>query len=452
MVGHEEYYTQGYAARQAGNLEDARVLFQAQLQIAPNHCGALNALADIELTHGHSEMAMALCRRVLAVNDQPGNHWGMLGACHAQKYEFPEAIKVFRAGIERQPDHPKLWHNLGISLYQENRAEDSVIAFEGARDLAPRDADVHSDLGMAYLATGDLARGLESFEARWAKLTRQLVWNLGVPEWQGEDLRGKSIIHHHEQGFGDTFQFIRFARNLSALGAKVAVAVPPSMVALAKTVPGVHTVIPYDKLFPGDFPDKKLRAYDYHTPMTSTPRHLGVTYANMRSGPYIRARHATKIAGPIGTRLRVGIVWGGSPALAPDKERSAPVEAFLPLTEIDGVRLYSLQKGRVGEMQKAGADAVIVDLDGRMTDWAETANLMMRMDLVVSVDTAPLHLAGALGVPVIGLMQYARCWRWLRGREDTPWYPSMRLITQTRRFDWSGPMQSVRSHIEDMLA
>jgi hypothetical protein len=172
--------------------------------------------------------------------------------------------------------------------------------------------------------------------------------------------------------------------------------------------------------------------------------------------PYVlpqasRMSEHTKLSAPDGTKLRVGIVWAGRPGLDPDKERSAQLERFICLTEIPGVQVYSLQKGQPNALKAAGADAVIIDLDGRMNDWVDTAHLMRRLDLVVSVDTSPLHLAGALGIPTIGLCQYARCWRWLRDRTDTPWYPSMELITQPTRWDWTTPLQQVMEKIERMV-
>ena len=453
-----DFYSDGFAARQAGNLDAARTLFQAQLHATPDHAGAANALAEIEVNAGRPAMALALARRAIVINDRPAHHWGMLGAVYASLFQFAETIKAMKEGLDRQLDHPKLWHNLGIALYQENRPADAAKAFEMSLAIAPDQHDCRTDLGMAYLAMGDLQTGLRHFEARWHKLVKQFVWDLGIPEWQGEPLEGKRIIHHHEQGFGDTIQFMRFAKDLAKRGAYVLAAVPPSLVGVAKTVPGVARAVPYDKLFPGDFPTDELRSFDYHTPMHSTVRWLGLDLAEIerrvrRWRPYVRPPGPipTKVAASTGTKLRVGIVWAGRPGLDPDKERSAQLERFLCLTEIRGVQVYSLQKGRAGDLKKTGGDVAIIDLDGRMENWLDTADLMRRLDVVVSVDTAPLHLAGALGIPTIGLCQYARCWRWLRNRTDTPWYPTMELVTQRTRFDWTTPMTYVKERIEQMV-
>jgi hypothetical protein len=195
-----------------------------------------------------------------------------------------------------------------------------------------------------------------------------------------------------------------------------------------------------------------MPAADFHSPMLSVPAYLELTTERIPSEPYLRAPESLgiPIRRPPGTRLVVGLVWAGSPGYVPDLRRSMPFEAMLPLEHLPGVTLVSLQKGeRAADIGRAGMTGPVADLSGLLGDFADTAAALMQVDILVSVDTSVLHLAGALGRPAIALLPHWRCWRWGVDREDSPWYPSLRLVTQETADDWGGVMTQVCAMIEE---
>jgi len=459
-----EFFPQAFRAHQTGNRRDARIFYAAELRQSPDHAAALNNLTEIEISNGNYPMAVALAKKAISINEHVGRHWSMLGSALSMMHRNEEAIEAYRRSIDLEPTHPKAHHNLAVTLYDENRLDEAMSSFEMALAIAPDDMDLRSDYGMCLMAQGRLIEGLEWFEARWSKLTRQPVWRLGIPEWNGEPLAGKTIILHHEQGYGDTLQFVRFAGTLKTMARaeRVIVAVPAPLIRLVRTVPGVDEVVEYDTLWIAELRKQRLgeRAH-YHTPMTSTLRHLGITYEWMAKDPvgqalargYLGAELSEReVDRPPGTKLAIGIVWAGQPGYRQDLDRSMPFEHVLDLFTMRGVQLYSLQKGeRAADLKNFGADGLIIDLSGRLGDWYDTARVMMGLDLVISVDTAPMHCAAGLGIPTIGLMAQPRCWRWLRDREDSPWYSSLRIAQQERRGDWTELMVRVRGMIEEMI-
>jgi hypothetical protein len=305
----------------------------------------------------------------------------------------------------------------------------------------PGEARVLRDLGIAKLATGQWDDGLIAHEARWSDLHRYPIWDSGIPRWEGEDLAGKTIIVHHEQGFGDTIQFIRFMPWLRERGARVVLAVPGPLMRLMELSGLADEVVEITGALP---------PADFHSPMLSVPAYLELKTETIPRGTYLKAPESLGIPlrRPPGTRLLVGLVWAGSPGYVPDRRRSMPFEAMLPLAEMPGVTLVSMQKGeRAADIGRAGMTGLVADLSGLLGDFADTAAALMQIDLLVSVDTSVLHLAGALGRPAIALLPHWRCWRWGVNRDDSPWYPSIRLAQQDSPDDWGGLMTGVREMI-----
>jgi len=278
-----------------------------------------------------------------------------------------------------------------------------------------------------------------------------------MPPCQGESLSGKTVLVHTEQGFGDTIQFIRFIPMLvirfipmlAAKGARVLLSCPPEMMRLMARFSGVAQNLVHGAPMPG--------IVDFHVPILSLPYRLGVTLETLpRRVPYLAP--PTGVVGPPvprtgDTRLAVGIAWAGNPKHLNDTNRSMPLEHVFTLTDLSGVVLYSLQKGaRAADLRTLGFDAFVPDLEPGIGDFADMSAAIMKLDLVVTIDSAPAHLAGALGRRAFVMIPAKSDWRWLRGRDDSPWYPTLRLFRQGTAGDWGGVMERVRVAVKEMAA
>lgn len=272
------------------------------------------------------------------------------------------------------------------------------------------------------------------------------------------DLTGRTVLLTHEEGFGDTLQFLRYAPLLAGLGARVLAWVPAPLVRLVRTVPGVTAVFTGDSAPP---------PFDFHCPFVSLPRAFETTVATVPGEPYLAADPA--LASIWEKRLpaagmRVGLVWSGQarpwlPGFSTvDRRRSAGLAAFAPLAAVPGVQFVSLQKGPAQEQIRQASETMVpggmnlCDPMGMAEDFADTAAIVANLDLVVSVDTAVVHLAGAMGKPVFLVDRYDNCWRWLSGRADSPWYPAMTIFRQEKQGDWSAPMARAAAALGAMAA
>jgi hypothetical protein len=287
---------------------------------------------------------------------------------------------------------------------------------------------------LAWLGNGDFTRGWPEYEWRWKVKPLRNKPSIG-PRWDGTSFEGKTLLITAEQGLGDTVNFIRYAPLAKSRGGKVVFDCPQPLSALLETCPGI------DKLVTRGQPGP---TFDFHIPLLSLPGLFGIPpEAATAPVPYLRPNpdriefwrnELSTIPG-----LRVGICWKGSNVHKGDKLRSVPLTRFAPLAAVPGVSLISLQKSPGAEQLTDGsADGMnVIDFGCRTApEFADVAALMMNLDLIISVDTAIIHVAGALSRPVWAATPYAADWRWLRVREDTPWYPTMRLFRQSSRGEW----------------
>jgi hypothetical protein len=442
-----------YLAR--GNVGAAEHCLVSALRIDPNHHAALSSLACICQDRRQFDAALALAQRAVNIAPQNPACLGNLGNAlfRAERYhEAAQAImQALKIANERHVSGQEinklglagLWHNLGLARIGAGKPEHAVQCFRTGLSLAPGEQRIRRDLGIALLACGQFGEGLLAHEARWDELQKNPVWDSGIPRWEGEELEGKTIIVHHEQGFGDTIQFCRFMPWLRERGARVIASVPQPLLRLMAISGLADEVVNVD-----DSPPPA----DYHSPMLSVPAHLGLTLETIPSASYLRAPDTglgIAVKKPDGCAI-VGLVWAGSSGYVPDMRRSMPFKHMLALADLPQLAFVSLQKGeRVADIANHGMRSIIGDLSGILGDFADTAAACMQVDVVVSVDTSVLHLAGALGRPTIALLSNWRCWRWLVGRDDSPWYPTMRLITQQTPGDWDGVMAAAREMIEN---
>ena len=306
----------------------------------------------------------------------------------------------------------------------------------------------HWNLSLALLLSGDFAGGWEEYEWRW-KMKNNDGRNYSCPLWQGEDIVGRTINLHVEQGFGDTIQFIRYAPMVMQRGAKVIVECQPQLVRLLASVEGLAHIT--DRTASSIY-------FDMHAPLLSLPRIFSTTLKTIPCHvPYLSAdrvlvaKWRQKIE-PLPGRFRVGLVWAGNPTHGNDRNRSCALVDFALLAKIPNVIFYSLRKDEGAEQcENPPHEINLVDLTRDIADFADTAALMDNLDLIISVDTAVAHLAGALGRPVWTLLPFVPDWRWLLDRRDNPWYPTMRLFRQSKPGNWRGVMADVANALREYV-
>jgi hypothetical protein len=366
-----------------------------------------------------------------------------------------QAEAAFRRAVACKPDYAEALSNLGNALRFQGKLDEAVTAFQRTIELTPDHAQTRLHYAMTLLQQGQFAEGWAEYEWRWRTVEFQgkgLATDL--PQWNGEPLNGRTILLTSEQGFGDVLQFVRYAPMIVARGGRVALAAYPPLVRLLKNTPGVATVCnARDPLPP----------FDCHLPLMSLPRVFETTLDTIPSEvPYLRA--APEAVAAWRQRLdelpgrKVGLVWSGDPrphdrkAHLLDRRRSLPLDRFASLAEVPNLTLVSLQKGPAAEQVKTlPSGLALVDWMDESTDFADTAALVASLDLVITVDTAVAHLVGALGKPVWILSRYDGCWRWLKDRDDTPWYPTARLFRQSAPGDWDTVLKRVRHSLETFV-
>ena len=359
-------------------------------------------------------------------------------------YEIAESC--LRAAIEQRPDHAEAHANLAATLRALGRLDESLEHFRRVQMLQPDDARAPYFLQARYyeslvlLTQGDYLAAWDKHEARlkfaWGgNQPRDFV----QPQWSGaEDIAGKTILLHTEQGFGDTIQFVRYAPLVAARGARVLLELDRFTLALCSGVPGVAAIIARGETLP---------AFDLHCPLLSLPRAFRTELASIPADvPYLHpdatsaAAWRERLGEPRGRR--VGIAWSGNPNHPNDRARSIPLAAFAPLLARRDLEFHVVQQHvRPADRDTLDAMPHVRDHSRGLTDFAETAALLSQMDLVISADTAVAHLAGALALPTWLLLPFSHDWRWLVGREDSPWYPTMRLFRQPVRGDWGAVIE-----------
>lgn len=340
-----------------------------------------------------------------------------------------EALPLRQRTVALAPGSAPAWTALAQIHVSLERLQEARSALDTALRLDPELAAAHLARARLHFLEGDLLAGWPEFEWRFRSggVTSRPV---KAPLWQGEDLAGKRILVHAEQGMGDTLQFVRFLPRLAGAGARVLLGSPPPLHRLLGSLEGVETVLTHGARVP---------RIDFHCPMLSLPHRLRIDLDQVSAPvPYVTlppARGRARLP-PRGKAFRIGLVWAGNPRHTNDRNRSLPLESLLPLLGVPRTRFYSLQFGpRAGDIGRTGSNGIIRDLggsEGMIQDFADTGALMRQLDLVVTVDTASAHLAGALGIETWLLLPPAPDWRWMLGRSDSPWYPTVRLFRRGR--------------------
>lgn len=362
-----------------------------------------------------------------------------------------EAEQYVAKAAALRPSSPIAWNNLGLSLRNQNRVREAIECFRKALSLDPGWARAHYDYAFALLLSGDYRRGFEEYEHRWAAngLERPGDNEPAMRErsWRGEDLADKGILLYAEQGLGDAIQFLRYVAPLKAKGAEVFLEVQPVLRGLARWLR------PCCEVGSGD----ALPAFDLQCPLMTLPLIFQTTPGTIPPPAVFSINLDTqrKWSARINSRgqLNVGLAWAGNPENPMDDRRSTQLRTFDCLFNLPTVRFFSFQVGpRAAEIEDGRYSGAIEDLRSGLTEITETAAALMQMHLVITVDTMVAHLAASLGLAVWLLLAFAPDWRWLLGREDSAWYPSIRVFRQGAAGDWAGVAQAVRNALIDRIA
>jgi Tfp pilus assembly protein PilF len=451
----------------AGDRHNAREMFLGALN-ADNDCAdAYQSLAGIALGPDCYGTAIALARRALAL--QPHNAMALLnlGNLFWRAQRFAEAESALLEALALAPNHCGVHQNLGLLYYTTNRADQALKAFTRALEIEPESLSCQNDYAHAVLKTGDLARGLDLLELRWKGfLAKNPIWETGLPKWVGEHMESGTLLLHAEQGFGDTLQFCRFIpaiKEHAGRRTKIVFACPEPLHRLMAGQCGIDEVISDSKA--GPIVKAAMKA-DYHCPLMSAVSALKPSYSGdlgvwvkadqidtvITGRPYLKAPGKSKVmfrAG--GARLAIGLCWGASQTPERGTQKSVEIEELVDLASIPGVRLWSLQFGpHADDLARTAADCAIGQVPQGLGDFADTAAVIAGLDIVISVDTAIAHLAGALGKPVFMLNPFHSCWRWVHGA--APWYSTMTIFDQKTPENWTAPLAEIKDCLAAMIA
>ena len=468
-----------------GNLSEASLVYKDLLKIKPDDPELLNCLGNIAADLGGPSEALDLYGQVLAINpkhieahnnrgialvamdslDNAEKHFreaislkadyaegfSNLGNVFKLKAQFDESIPCYQKALAIQPHFPDALNNLASVTRDIGHLKEAIKLYR--KSLNQKDtADHHRDLSFALLADGQFDEGWREYEWRWkTKALLPQLRSFGKPRWQGEALEGSTLLIYAEQGFGDSLQFCRYVRMVRERGLKVILEVQPELKSLLGSLEDIEKVVSKGDALPD---------FDFHIPMLSLPL-LFETQANQipNNVPYISAdKKAIEIwkekLGPPQKDLRVGLVWAGSSRLqspdliAIDRQRSIRPEQFAPLLELDNIEFFSLQKNGLA----APDHFKLKNHMSACETFSDTAALIENLDLIISVDTAVVHLAGALGKKVWMLNRMNSCWRWFLGRDDSPWYPNLKLFRQTKQGDFDSVILRIRDELKNLTA
>jgi Flp pilus assembly protein TadD len=427
------------ALKAESRLEEAEALYLRAIALDPRGTTALNNLGLLYWKQGRLQEAENHLQRALAVSPLLAVAHSNLGIVQKEMGQFKEAEASCRRALELHPQSSQFHNNLGLLFQETCRQEDAQQAFERALEIDPDETLARFNLSLTRLAFGDFARGLPGFEARYDRrlpAPPATLPDLPFVQWQGESLADKSLVIFPEQGFGDYLQFARYFPLLKTLGlAQLTVFCPTALAPLLRTAGGVDAVVS-DKA--------ELADHDYWAFPMSLALRCGSRIDTIPAQlPYLHAlperlaHWRAKLATP---KRKVGLVWKGAIGHKNDHNRSLPsLDLLAPLWDSAEVQFFSLQKGQgEAEAQAAASAGRLVHLGSELNDLADTAAVVAQLDLVICVDTAIAHVAGALGKPCWVLLPAIGCdWRWHLERDDSPWYPGvMRLFRQGAGGNW----------------
>jgi tetratricopeptide (TPR) repeat protein len=475
----------GAALGALGESDQAEAAFREALRLAPNDAQAYYNLAALDGIRGRAKEAERGYRDAVRLNPRFAEAWFNLGNLMRDQKRLDEAAECFRQALDvnprylkaglsyaavlhtsdrrdeavmeyrrllgAHPDHAEAHFRLGVVLQELSRFEESRASFEQALRVKPEHVEAKFCHGVTFLTQGNFAAGWSGYEWR-GYCNNCTPQKFNEPTWDGTPLAGRTLLVHAEQGLGDTFQFIRYLKMLDADGGRVITAVPKTLVPLLRQS-GFNNLVS-----PGD----PIQRYDVQIPLLSLPHVFGTTLETTPDfTPYIVADQALVAAWyerfAAFPGYRIGINWQGNPEYLADKYRSFPLQELQPVANLPGVRLISLQKQfGLDQLTTLEGKFAVTDLgdqlDTHTGPFLDTAAVIANLDLVITSDSAVAHLAGAMRVPVWLATSFSPEWRWMVGRSNSPWYPTMRLFRQPRVYDWRSVFNEMAATLQGMLS
>jgi tetratricopeptide (TPR) repeat protein len=439
----------GTALEQDRQFDQAVVAYRQAIQLRPDWIEAREHLVKALGAADQGEAAVAAAREALERWPESADARIILAAGLSAAGKLDEATAECRRAVESAPGNARCHYQLGSALRNLGLLQAAIGEYRRAISIDANFAEAHRDLGLLLMQRREFESGFAEYEWRW-KLPGLWVSPL-EKAWKGKPLEGRTVLLRYEGGHGDTIQMARFCRQVTECGGKVIFQCEPELLRLLRELEGVN------QLVSSKAPEPK---HDLYCMMLSLPMALKVTAEAIPATiPYLypdeglKERWGARLASLGERQKNVGLVWAGGPRTAHDRLRSLALELLAPLRDIPGVRYISLQKGKpASQARQAEHGLHLIDWTDELVDWADTAALIANLDLIISVDTAMAHLAGAMGKPVWVMLPWPSDWRWLLDREDSLWYPTMRLFRQTNRGDWTQPVARIVEALRQFVA
>ncbi len=439
----------GTVLKGLGRYDEAVECYRKAIALKPDYAEAHNNLGTVFLEEKKLQEAVVCYHMAIQCKPDYAMAHSNLGTVWRELGKLERAIESCNRAIQVNPNYAEAHNNLGTSLQEAGRVNEALASFRQATTLKPDYALAHINSSLALLLLGNFRDGWEEYEWRF-QIRKHTTKTLNKPLWEGLSLRGKSILIHVEQGFGDTIQFVRYLSMVKERGGRIILECQKELIRLLSGCSGIDEFVAYVPTGKHSVP------FDVHISLLSLPRIFDTTLETVPADiPYIKVDSALCLKWGMRFRknsnFKIGIAWSGNPKNANDRNRSCSLTDFATLGDIPNTTFYSLQKGTVA----AGASHPpvgmnFVNLEQELRDFVDTAAVIANLDLVISIDTVVVHLAGAMGKPVWNLLPFAPAWRWLLDRERSPWYPTMRLFRQTQPHDWRGVFRQVKDRLYNL--
>jgi tetratricopeptide (TPR) repeat protein len=447
----EAHLNLGNALQGNGQLDDAINCYRQAIQLKPDFAEAHTNLGNALTSIGRHQEAIAANRQAIQLKPNLAEaHFNLAIALEHNK-QYEEAIVANHEAIRLKPDYAEAYSNLGQIQSDLGQLNEAIAANRQAISLSPNLPEPHLNLAICLLTQKNFEQAWPEYEWRWkCKEFPSPQRNFPQPQWDGSPLESRTILLHTEQGLGDAIQFIRYAPLVARRGGKIIIECQPELARLFQTMPGEFQIISRGQSLP---------PFDLHSPLLSLPLVFKTTLDNLpQTVPYLHAnvedskKWKHRLAGD-SQKLNVGLVWAGNPGHENDRNRSMKLASLSALAQVPGIRFISLQKGDAAVESKTPPPGMeLIDWTNELNDFAETAALIANLALVIAVDTAVVHLAGAMAKPVWTLLPFVPDWRWMLEQEDTPWYPSMRLFRQPSQGNWDSVIKRITTALSDWEA
>jgi Flp pilus assembly protein TadD len=441
----EAWCNLGTSLRRAGKAEEAIRAFRRAVQLQPDYAaawfklGTALAAPGAALAERERDEAISALRKATGLKPGHAEAWCNLGAVLRDQGDIDGAMSAIENAVRLKPDDAAAHLNLGTVFNEQAKFDEAIQSYRRAFDLGGNSPELHTNLGIALLRAGDFERGWAEYEWRLQLKNSVQPGDISQPLWDGCDLDGKRILILAEQGFGDSLQFLRYLPKVLQKGGRVILQTPPELVRLCQQSWDLERVVT---------PEEPAGSFDVYCRLLSLPRLFQTSVTAIPAEvPYLKPSAAAmelwhRRVAEHGGRLRVGLCWASELIR---RGRSIPGDRLQPLADSGDIVWFSLIKGRAADAANPPGMNLVEE---EKRDFADTAALIANLDLVISVDTAVAHLAGALGKPVWVMLPRVADWRWLVGRDDSPWYPSMRLFRQQIPGEWRPVVEEVAASLD----